>query len=733
VIDIVSGAARSLKLGRACAASVLALLSVQQAFAQEAAPADTAEAETTDIVVTANRRAERLQDVPMAVNVLSAETLESAAITDSQYLATLVPGLSVTQINSSQYYLRGVGFAGTAVNSEQSVASYIDGVFVYTTIGSLSLASLDRVEVLRGPQGTLFGRNTTGGVIQAVTRDPLADPSFEASLGYATYRTWTGSFYGNAHLAKNLGLSLAADFRQQGDGFGVNLTTGKDTWVRNDANFRVKLAYEPSEDTRITGFFQYRAQDGSGINYVPIPGARGVDGVEAAAYGRFDTRGEGYNKFQTESYLGYVRVEQGLGEFATLTSITSYHDVQPFPYFDSDATPVRVLAASQDLFFHNFSQEIQLASKGDGPLDWIVGAYYYKAWAGMDPMVLRGAAGGATGETRFVRRQRTKSLAGFGQLTFELTDSTKFTAGLRYTDETQSLPNDLYTLIGPDPTPTRLPFPSVPAAPLDSSGWTWRLALDHKFSDDIMAYVSWNRGLKGGGFTLTTAADTPPYAPEKLDAYEAGLKMEFANGKVRINPAIFLYKFKDIQVNSFNGFLTLLTNAAAATIKGVDVDAAIQLSRRLQLTAAFEYLDSRFDRFPNAVAFMPNPAPAGGATQQNNFNATGNRLPYAPETSGSLGAAYKAPLGNGELTLDGSVRYVGKQFAGPSNRFAIPAYTLASIGAGWATSDERFGVRIWADNLFDKDYWFQVFESSLGIMRNAGAPRTYGITLSTKM
>ncbi len=726
---------RTWKLGRAGALSALALLFAQQASAQEAsAPADAAESEGTDIVVTANRRAERLQDVPMAVNVLSNETLRTASIADSQFLATLVPGLSITQINSSQYYLRGVGFAGTAVNAEQSVASYIDGVFVFTTIGSVSLANLERVEVLRGPQGTLFGRNTTGGIIQAVTRDPLAKPSLEASLGYGNYKTLSGTFYGNAHVTENLGISLSGDFRNQGNGFGRNTTTGRDSFKRSDTEVRVKVAYEPSEDTRVTGFFQYRNVKGSGINYIPLKGTRGVDGVDGAAYGRFGNRANSDNDLKTDSYLGYIRLEQGLGDFATLTSISSYQEVQPFAKFDSDATPLNVFAATQDLFFHNVSQEFQLSSKAEGPFTWIVGAYYYNALAGFSPMVLTGTGGGGpTGQTRFIRRQRTESLAGFGQLTYKLTEATKLTAGMRYTDESQKLPRDLVTLVGPDPNPVRLPFPSVPAATLDSSGWTWRVALDHQFSDDFMGYVSWNRGLKSGGFTLTTAADVPPYRPEKLDSYEAGLKMEFLNGRVRINPALFVYKFKNIQVNSFNGFLTALTNAASATIKGLDLDAAVKVSGGLQLTATFEYLDSQYDEFPTSIGFVPVAAPGGGARQVNNVNAKGNRLPYAPKTSGSFGASYTVPVAGGELLLDGSFRFVGNQFSSSSNFFKVPSYSLVSAGVSWTTSDERFSIRVWGDNIFDKDYAFQIFDSGLGIFRNPGAPRTYGVTLSTKL
>lgn len=688
-----------------------------------------------DIIVTANRRAERLQDVPIAVNVLSNASLAATGIADTQNLASLVPGLSVTKTNSSQYYLRGVGTSSSTVNSEQSVASYLDGVYVYTTYGSMSLANVDRVEVLRGPQGTLFGRNTTGGVIQAVTRDPLAAPSLEATLGYGNYQTLTGTAYGNAHLSSNLGASVSVDFRDQGKGYGRNTTRNEDTLFRNDVTARGKIAWEPGENTKVTGFFQYRHQKDSGLNYIPIAGTRGLDRVDGAAYGRFENRGDAPSLFRMDGYLGYLRIEQGLGDFATLSSISSYNRINAATAFDQDATPLDIAPGTQDIGFWNLSQEVQLASAGSGPLKWLAGAYYYKALAELTPALGTGAAAPGGRVERF-RGQRTHSLAGFGQLSYEIFPGTTATAGLRYTDEEQKLTSNSYTLVGQGANQVRIPFPPSPLDPVDSSGWTWRLALDHKFAHDIMGYVSWNRGLKGGGFTLVTLAAVPGYRPEKLDSYETGLKMQFLNGRVRINPAAFLYKFKNIQYSVLTfvpgqGTNAAISNAAAATMYGLDLDMSVQVTSRFQLTAAFEYLHTRYDSFPNAVVSTPVAAPGGGGVTSV-VDVTGNELPYAPATSGSLGFMYTAPLAGGELTLDGSVRHTGDQYAAPSNNFKIPAYNLVGLGLGWTSQNERIGVRIWGDNIFDQNYSLTTIESTIGFFRTPGAPKTYGITVSTK-
>jgi iron complex outermembrane recepter protein len=458
-----------------------------------------------------------------------------------------------------------------------------------------------------------------------------------------------------------------------------------------------------------------------------------VDGVDGSAYGRFETRADEPEFFKLDGYLGYVRVEQGLGDLANLTSITSYNRINGLTSQDQDGTPLPFSAGRADTGFWNFSQELQLASQDNTRLKWLLGTYYYKALAELRPA--RGTGTSGPYVERF-RGQRTRSLAGFGQLSYEVLDRTTITAGLRYTDEQQKLTSNSYTLIGQGTAQTRVPFPPAPVNPVDSSGWTWRLALDHKFSSEIMGYVTWNRGLKGGGHTLVTLATVPGYNPEKLDAYESGLKMQFLNGRVRINPSLFLYKFKDIQYNAIINIpgqpqSARVGNAAAATIAGLDLDASLQISERLQINAAFEYLHSKYDSFPNAIVSRPAVAPAGGAVT-GPMDVTGNRLPYAPETSGSLGFTYNAPLAGGEVVFDGAIRYIGDRYAAPSNFITIPAYVIVGMGLGWTSPDERFSVRVWGDNILDEKYSSTILETGVGFFPTVGAPITYGVTVSTK-
>lgn len=683
-----------------------------------------------DIIVTAQRRAESVQNVPIAVSVLTNEALAASGASDSVALAGKVPSLSIPQNGAVQYFLRGVGTTGSSINSEQSVATYVDGVYVYSTWSSqVPLGSIERVEVLKGPQGTLFGRNTTGGVIQIVTRDPLAAPTLEASVTYGNYETIAASAYGSAKLGDRLGISLAVDFRDQGKGYGHNSVRNEKTMFRDDLSIQGKIAFEASENTKLTGFFWYDDGHTSGQNNQVMPGYRGLDGVESDYEDR-ETKANTPDSLDYKSYLAYARIDQKLGDFADLVSITSYRRVDTLYRLDQDATPATVINATLDIPFRNFSQEVQLISAADGPFTWMVGGYYFRSTAKYDPITIAGAAAGAAGVVRYFREQKTESIAGFGQASYKITPDTTFTAGIRYTDEEQKMPSGKTTLVGPDPNPTVLPFrPDTQ----DSSGWTWRVALDHHFTRDIMGYISYNRGLKSGGFPLVTAANLPGYDPEKLDAYEVGLKTQFLGGRVRINAAAYLYKFKDIQVTRITDGGNVVANAAKATMKGIDVDLDVRVSDRFSVYGAMGYLDGRYDDYKTAVYYIPRPAPGGGAEAVRDQDATGNRTIYSPELSASGGMSYRIPTASGDLTLDGFVQFVDDQYVGPSNLFVLPSYTTANASIGWKSPDERFGVKLWGRNITNRYYFVQVLESTPGIFRAPAPPRTWGVTLSTKL
>ena len=723
-----SAPARSRRTSLALGASVAALASgVLWTPAARAQGAGEKATQLEEVVVTAQRRSESAQNVPISVAVMSSESAQAAGAVDTNSLSGKVPALVAVPSGSTLYFLRGVGTTGSSNNIEQSVATYIDGVYLYSTWTSIvPLTGTDRVEVLKGPQGTLFGRNTTGGVIQVITRDPLtASPALEASAGYGNYRTYSGSFYGAAKLNDTLGASLTVDYRNQDKGFGFNTVRNvKAMWSKN-LSVQGKVVWAPIDGTKVTGFFWYDDYDSGGHNSQVVPGFKGLDGVVSNP-GRFQFVANTPDAWKWKSYLGYLRLDQDFG-FANFVSITSWRKITQRYDLDQDATPITVVDATLIIPAHNWSQEFQLLSKPESRLTWLLGAYFFKGSALYDPITIRGAAAAAFGGSlEEYRRQDTESSSLFGQATYEILPATRLTAGLRYTDEKEKLRPGMTTSRG-------IPIATLPvfhSDEVDSSGWTYRVALDHKFTQDVMGYVSYNRGLKSGGFPLVTAVNLPAFLPEKLDAWEAGAKSELFNRRLRLNLAGYYYKFHDIQVNRITTAGNAVSNAAQAELKGVDLDFEATPIANLNVYGSFGYLHGRYTDYPNAIFYVQRPT--GGAAQVT-ANAKGKTTVYSPKWNGSFGAYYTIPTNSGDFRINGFIQYQDKQFVTPGNELPMGAYALVNGSLGWQSPNKKYAVTLWSRNLLDRKYRANVLISTVGFLADPSPPRTYGITLSTKL
>lgn len=675
-----------------------------------------------EIIVTANRRAESAQSVPIAVTALSSEEIRRTGAVDTNALTGKIPSLSIPHQGPKLYFLRGVGTTGTSNNVEQSVATYIDGVYLYSTwAAGVPFTGMERVEVLKGPQGTLFGRNTTGGVIQGVTRDPLQDPTVEASVGYGNYDTATGTFFGSTRLADTLGVSLAVDYRDQGKGYGYNRVRDERTMYHDNLSVQFKTAFAPDDDTRLTAFFWYDRSKSSGWNSKIAPGYAGADGV-VRDLDRYEFVADTRDALNYKSYLGYLRLDRDFGD-VNLVSISAYRKLDMVNYLDQDATPARVIEVNPSILpLSNFSQEIQLLSPETSKLKWLVGGYYFWGEASYLPIVLMGSGAGAAGQIEYYRTQKTESAAAFGQASYEILDNLTLTAGLRYTSEHQYFLPAVTSIRGEV-------IDRMPGDKQDSSGWTYRLAVDYKLSPDVMLYASYNRGLKSGGFTLVTLARIPGYEPEKLDAYEVGFKSELFDRRVRLNAAAYYYKFSDIQVGQTTTGGIQVGNAASAEIKGVDIDVEATIIRNLTASGSIGIVDGEYTDYPNAVAFIPTPTGARPV----GFNGKGMDTVFSPHFSWTAGLNYTLPLASaGNLDLNMFVQHVDKQYSAADNALPIQAHTVANASISWQSDGGRFGATLWARNLFDEVYDSNAQESPLGYYHTPAPPRTYGLTLSTK-
>lgn len=721
-------------------------------------------ADVDEVVVTAQRREERLQDVPISVSAIDNRALVRQGITGTADLATVVPGLNMAKSSTVvQPYLRGVGTANLAPGSDPSVPVYIDGVYHSAPAGFLfAFNNIDRVEVLKGPQGTLFGRNSTGGLIQVVTRDPTSDPTGRFTVSYGNYEQLQSS----AYVSGGVG-SVAADlsfvYNKQSEGWGRNFYTpgpgappvgsgfDRDAGDIDEIGVRSKVVWR-GEDTQAKLSLMYMESNGSQGHYRHLlpnrlalvanpafnyttPYAHGSQGE-----GFYDYNSDSPWRFKNSQYLAAVEVSHDAG-FATFKSISSYLFAKALFNVPSDSSPQISTATSfSHLNWRTVTQELQvLSNEGSGPdwLDWIGGLYYLHSKSGYDPLIT------ATGDMLVVNTYRysfqtSESYAAYAQATANLSSATRLTLGARYTRD--SITGEQY-VVGGNPAGAGATLAGVVSAlvtPQEESfdAVTWRISLDHHFTDDIMAYVSASRGFKAGSWNHGSLCATtlpscptiaPPVNPEVVIAYEAGLRSDLFDRRLRLNLSAFHYKYSDLQIQAVVGVppVSLLTNAASAKIYGAEVEAIYRFTPNLRVTFNATALDTKYSSFPGAIAFTPRFSPPYNNAQVV-IDASGNELSRSPSLASTLGFNWVIPVSKGELELSANWYHTESFFWEPENRLAEPSYDLFNAQLAWRPT-ERLQLRLWGKNLGDKKYYTYQTTTTVGDQGQPAAPRTYGV------
>ena len=712
---------------------------------QAAGPqADASSGGVEEIVVTAQRRSEKLQNVPVAVTAASAAKLASVGITNTQDLGQITPGLSAPQASGfTQPHIRGVGSSTNGPGLEQPVATYIDGVYIAAATSSLlTLNNVDRIEVLKGPQGTLFGRNATGGLIQIVTKDPASHPEAAVNLSYANYKDVTADAYVTGPLAGNLRADLALRYETQQDGWGRNLGTGHVTGeLPHDFAGRAKFLFEPGDATQVRLALDYEDRDSrrdtQKLDERQRPGTfdNPFFGGPFPQGGKYDIN----NNFDPENELkaggASLQIKQDLGA-VTLQSTTAYRRTKYHFTLDLDETPLSLTDLNGHPKDRQFSQEVQLSSNSAGRLTWTAGLFYYNANDQWDPINISFGASpispvpGVPATVQTSDRMRTNSIAGYGQASYEFVTDTHLTLGGRYTYERKRLNGVSRFLInGFDAGDTAIPDPTldIPGS-VNFKRFNYRIALDHKFGPDILGYISYITGFKSGGYNLDVPSNAP-YKPEDIQALEAGLKTELFDRHVRINTAGYYYIYKNIQVGRYIDTLELIYNGARARIYGVDLDAEFVVARGLTLDGGFAYNHARFTSFPNADYIVPacglTPAPGGVVS----CSADGNHLPFSPKITFNVGGTYKIELPIGSIEANASYFRTTQYFAAPDNIASQPAYDIVNVSLGWTDPAKHLSAKAWAKNLTNTYYSTSLIEAGQGVIRGNGAPRTYGVTL----
>lgn len=716
---------RHLYVATALSASLMSFSVNAQTTGQPAmAPqsdADSAQSDNggiQDIVVTAQRVGESLQKVPIAVTALTADAISDRGITGSSALEAVVPNLSMSRIGGvNQPFLRGVGSDGAGGFDEKSVATYVDGFYIAAPSSTqLSFNNIQRLEVLKGPQGTLFGRNATGGVIQVVTKDPTQDPHAEFDVGYGNYSTVDANAYVTGGIAQGLAADLAVQYHNQDDGFGTNLITGRDVYKDRTVSVRSKWVYT-GDTTKITLFGSYDKGRSCGFCLQFQPGSAFVAG--AGPLGRYDVRMTEEPYFVTKNIFAGLRIEQELG-FATFVSSTLYGD-NNLEYYSDIATQsppyVSVLGVVTRETAKEYAQEFQLLGES-GPLKWQVGTYLFR----YDYNIFQPFDGAAFSPVPgpFITQSdgRKDSVSVYGQGTYALTDELKFTAGIRYTYDKVETTN------------SKIDFQNAGIVnfadrKITSKKPTWRLALDYQVTPDILTYVSYNRGIKTGGLSVNDFASSG-YSPEQLDAYEVGLKANLFGRAVRFNAAGFYYDYKNLQVSIARANAAVILNAATARVYGLDVDLEVRPVKNFSVSVGLGLLDSKYIKFVGAPSVSLGGVPSV-------VDASGNRSINSPKISGSATATYEIPTSVGDFRVSGTVTHKGKAYPTPDNHNPYPEYTLVNALIGWTSSDGKLGAELWGRNLTNRTYYaIRVPIAGFGQTQVASPPRTYGVRLKAK-
>lgn len=665
-----------------------------------------------DIVVTATRRSQRLQDVPIAVTALSGETLQNTGVSQTAQLAQVTPGLVLGR-NTAQFQptIRGIGSRAATAGDESNVAIYVDGIYQPEIFaGAFDFLEVQRIEVLRGPQGTLFGRNSTGGLINVITPDPTFDLYGNVSARYGRFDERSVKGYVSGPLTDRLAYSLAG-LAYEDDGYVHDLVQGGNAGDKRTYAFRGKLLYEISDDTRAVLTVNVGDQHDS-APVVPTP----INGNTVGA----TSRPLASRPFETALSLDpYSEVSQH-GAALRITSERDALDLEVTGSYqrnrlnqlsDSDASVANVSSFENHTRSEIWTGEVKASSKPESPIQWTAGLFGFNGVAELVPSRVRGT-NGVVSSTNFARNE-TNSLAAYAEGVFPLTERLRLTAGARYSWEERHF-EDVFT--------TAAGVVTTVDAETSFNRVTPRAVLQYQLSEDAQIYASYSKGFKSGVFN-TGGPNPLPVAPEEVDAFEVGLKSDPLPW-LRVNLSAFMYDYDDIQVSVRNpAGISTLQNAATAEMRGGEAEVTAVFGD-LNVRFAAAYLDAEYTDFPNAIITVPR---VGGGNTQVSADVSGNRALRSPELTLNLGLDYSRTLSVGTLSASGNVYYSDDYFWDFANRLGQESYVLVNARINWDLPGDQWRLSVYGENLTDTEVASNVVSSTLGDYATYQKPRTYGV------
>lgn len=766
---------------RLLAGTAIALaLAVAAPTAARAADADEG-AEVETLIVTANKRAENIQDVPMSVTAVSGDHLEKVGIINATELARFIPSVAITQSNNNRnttLFVRGIGTSGTNPGIESSVGIFIDGVYILAA-GPLqaNLQDVQTIEVLRGPQGTLYGRNTPVGAMNITSREPTATPEVQVKVRVGNYADHALSGYvggGSEDLAARVSFWIA-----DRDGYETNLFDGKNVNGSEQYGVRGRVKWQPT-DTIKGNFIAYYAHldancctpetlAASSPTGIATPGFLTASAATGYPFRNFNDRDhkvddnyEGDN--ETKVYGTSATFDIELPMNLTLTSITAFNGYKDnIKQLAADGLPQATATGQQTLRAEGYSQEFRITSPADQRLSYLGGVYLfsesltYTSNTVLDRDANRLLPNGrrfTPGDNgKFYYAQDTRSWALFGQATLNITDAFRFTGGLRYSYDKKK------SFLDADVNPTaslaaRAVFPVNHLGRLrrHEDKVTWSATVQYDLTDDIMAYALAATGYKTGGYNARAAAAGVPveFNAENSETYEIGVKSVLLDRKLVLNVDAYNMKLKSFQdsiLNPLTGSGFIVANAGDRRVRGVEADAQFRPIQQLSLQGTLAYMDAEFTDYSAGQCY--NGKTADG-TKPGTCNYNGLTPSQSPKWSWSLGAQYQAPItgfDGMEWFFGGDISYTGKKFLEPTldPRSLQESVTIYGLRAGVTGDDGRWRVTAYGKNLGDRSYFAQKTLQPLNAFISAGGsaqatgfvgwyapPRTYGVEATLK-
>lgn len=682
-----------------------------------------------EVVVTAQRRSELQRDVPIAITSLSSEQLETANVMKLGDLGKVTPALRFDYVGAfAQPTIRGVGSSLATSGSGANVGIYIDGFYSPNPLAAnFELLNVQNIQVLKGPQGTLFGRNTTGGAILVTTAKPSANRHAVVDVSYGRFHTQRYQAYASTGISDTVSVDIEGLFAK-GDGFQRHVITDSDN-VGEYENWSVRTGVLFTPNDRLSFLMRYKhervddpttlmtnayKQDGTSLTIGNIiPGTANPTGWDR--YAVSERVG-----FQYESDTVQLTTTLDF-EGATLTSYTQYRRDKSETLQDLDQSSAPVFDILLPILAKTFTQEFLLSSASDQALTWTAGLFYFNyddRW---------GDSSFSAGDAPFMDFAQsgtvTRSYAAFADATYALTDRLFLTAGLRYS---QDQVRDAFFVNYLNPPLGRFELPVQRTDQI-----TPRLVIRYKPNEVSSIYASYTQGYKapilnvGGGQLEDIDVDA-----EEISSYEVGYKYE--NAGVALAVSAYYYDYKDLQVSSYRGTSALINNAASSRVYGLEGEFRYKTGN-LELHLGGAYTDAEFDSYTEAPAYFQclDIAVCGADFGQfpiASVDASGLRMQRAPEFTGNAGLRYTIDdVGEGTLALSANVHHSSKFYFDPANQFPQEAYTLLSVRAEWTAPSEQFSLAVYGDNVTDTRYRTQAFAGQFGVGATWGQPATYGV------